>query len=399
MSFHYNIWNVVKKGVYLRCIKCGKEFEPQPYLFKCPKCGSLLEVIVPKPHLDWEKLSSRKPSVWKYRELLPIRENIEPVSLGEGGTPLIPLKRVVLRDTGRDYRIYAKFEGANPTGSFKDRGMTIGITLAKYLGFKGVIVASTGNTSASAAAYAARAGLECLVVLPRGKVARGKLSQVILHGARIVEVEGSFDNALEYVMEKIFGSSEHSYYPLNSLNPWRLEGQKTIAYEIVDELGRVPDYVVVPVGNAGNISAIWKGFKELYMFGYIDKLPRMIGVQAKGASPLANMWENKAEKPLFVDKPETIATAIRIGKPINWMKAVRAVIESNGMFLKVSDEEIIKALKKIARYEGIGVEPASATAYAGFLKLVEKETINIDEIGILVFTGHVLKDPDTISSL
>ncbi|RLG90345.1 MAG: threonine synthase [Thermoprotei archaeon] len=399
MSFHYNIWNVVKKGVYLRCINCGKEFEPQPYLFKCPKCGSLLEVIVPKPHLDWEKLSGRKPGVWKYRELLPIREDIEPVSLGEGGTPLVPLKRVVLRDTGRDYRIYAKFEGANPTGSFKDRGMTIGITLAKYLGFKGVIVASTGNTSASAAAYAARAGLECLVVLPRGKVARGKLFQAILHGARIVEVEGSFDNALEYVMEKIFGSSEHSYYPLNSLNPWRLEGQKTIAYEIVDELGRVPDYVVVPVGNAGNISAIWKGFKELYMFGYIDKLPRMIGVQAEGASPLANMWENKAEKPLFVDKPETIATAIRIGKPINWMKAVRAVIESNGMFLKVSDKEIIEALRKIARYEGIGVEPASATAYAGFLKLVEKETISIDEIGVLVLTGHALKDPDTISSL
>lgn len=399
MSIRHSIWNVVKKEVYLRCINCGKEFEPQLYLFKCPKCGSLLEVIVPKPHLDWEKLSSRKPSVWKYRELLPIREDIEPVSLGEGGTPLIPLKRVVLRDTGRDYRIYAKFEGANPTGSFKDRGMTVGITLAKYLGFKGVIVASTGNTSASAAAYAARAGLECLVVLPRGKVARGKLSQAILHGARIVEVEGSFDNALEYVMEKIFGSSEHSYYPLNSLNPWRLEGQKTIAYEIVDELGRVPDYVVVPVGNAGNISAIWKGFKELYMFGYINKLPRMIGVQAEGASPLANMWENKAEKPLFVDKPETIATAIRIGKPINWMKAVRAVIESNGMFLKVSDEEIIEALKKIARYEGIGVEPASATAYAGFLKLVEKETINIDEIGVLVFTGHALKDPDTISYL
>ena len=157
MRIRHSIWNIVKKGVYLRCINCGKEFEPQPYLFKCPKCDSLLEVIVPEPRLDWEKLSDRKPGVWKYKELLPIREDIEPISLGEGGTPLIPLKRIVLRDTGRDYRIYAKFEGANPTDSFKDRGMTIGITLAKYLGFKGVIVASTGNTSASAAAYAARA--------------------------------------------------------------------------------------------------------------------------------------------------------------------------------------------------------------------------------------------------
>ncbi len=389
----------MKDGVRLRCINCGREFEPQPYLFKCPKCGSLLEVIIPRQILDWDKLRFRKPGVWKYREFLPVREDIEPVSLGEGGTPLIPLKRAILRDTGRNYRLYAKFEGANPTGSFKDRGMTIGMTLAKHLGFKGVIVASTGNTSASAAAYAARAGLECLVVLPKGKVARGKLSQAILHGARIVEVEGSFDNALEYVMEKIFGSSEHRYYPLNSLNPWRLEGQKTIAYELVDDLGFVPDYVVVPVGNAGNISAIWKGFKELYMYGYIDKLPRMIGVQAEGASPLANMWESRKEKPIFIDKPETIATAIRIGKPINWMKAVRAVVESKGLFLKVSDEEIMEALKRIARYEGIGVEPASATAYAGFLELSRRNLVDPNEVGVVVFTGHALKDPDTVSSL
>ncbi len=399
MSSHHNIWNVVKEGVRLRCINCGREFEPQPYLFKCPKCGSLLEVVVPKPRLDWTRLSERRLGVWKYRELLPVKEDVEPVSLGEGCTPLIPLKTAVLRDTSRNYRLYAKFEGANPTGSFKDRGMTIGITLAKYLEFKGVIVASTGNTSASAAAYAARAGLECLVVLPKGKVARGKLSQAILHGAQIVEIEGSFDNALEYVMEKIFGSSEHRYYPLNSLNPWRLEGQKTIAFELVDDLGFVPDYIIVPVGNAGNISAIWKGFKELYVYGYINKLPRMIGVQAEGASPLASMWEEGKEKPVFVDKPKTIATAIRIGRPINWMKAIKAVVESKGLFLKVSDEEIMEALKKIARYEGIGVEPASATAYAGFLKLVERELINIEDVGILIFTGHALKDPDTVSSL
>jgi threonine synthase len=307
--------------------------------------------------------------------------------MGEGSTPLIRL---------REYpNAYVKFEGANPTGSFKDRGMTVGASLAVSLGVRGVVVASTGNTAASAAAYSARAGLECVVVLPKGNVARGKLAQSVLHGARIVEVPGTFDNALEYVLDTVLSDgavNDINYYPLNSINPWRLEGQKTIAFEIIEEIG-VPDFVFVPVGNGGNIYAIWKGFRELLELGVIDRVPRMIGVQAEGAAPMVRYWRGLGEA--RIDNPRTVASAIRIGKPVNWFRAYRAVKYSNGLFLEVSDEEIIRAQGMLGR-EGVGVEPASAASLAGYLRALKEGIVDVNDRVVLIATGHALKDPDIL---
>jgi L-threonine synthase (EC 4.2.3.1) len=351
-----------------------------------------MEVVMPSTtSFDWSTARKRRFGVWRYRELLPLSSDVEPVTMCEGGTPLIRISRVTSRN------VFVKFEGGNPTGSFKDRGMTVGITIAKSLGVEGVIVASTGNTAASAAAYAARAGLQCVVVLPRGGVARGKLAQALLHGAKIVEVDGVFDDALEEVFTEVVLNGKKSLYPLNSYNPWRLEGQKTLAFEVVDELGEPPDYVFVPVGNAGNISAIWKGFKELYNYGLISRLPKMIGVQAEGAAPLAKTWASKSYSLMVVEKPVTVASAIRIGKPVNWLKALKAVDESKGTFITVSDEEIIKSMRDLAMYEGIGVEPASAASLAGYRKALESGVIDGDGVTVLVATGHALKDPDTVS--
>ncbi|MGC9052129.1 threonine synthase, partial [Pyrobaculum sp.] len=259
------------------------------------------------------------------------------------------------------------------------------VTVARESGANKVVVASTGNTAASAAAYAARAGLRCYVVLPRGNVARGKLVQAALHGAELVMVNGFFDKALEYVVN--YGTKYA--YPLNSFNPWRLEGQKTLAFEVYEELG-CPDYVVVPVGNAGNISAIWKGFRELASLGLCRKLPKMVGVQAEGAAPLADAWERGLDEPLFVDEPRTVASAIKIGRPINWPKALRAVRESGGFFVKVSDGEIMRAQRLLATRDGLGAEPAGAASVAAALKLGLGGTV------VAVVTGHALKDPDAV---
>ncbi len=384
---------------YLRCLKCNSAFPPSPALITCPKCGNLLEAVLSlNSHLVRRPpaLPERPSGVWDFREFLPAAGNSsDVVTLEEGGTPLLRLRGVERMLPSSDLRVYLKYEGSNPTGSFKDRGMTVAVSLAKHSGYKAVVVASTGNTSASAAAYASRASIRCVVVLPEGKVAKGKLSQAVLHGAQIIEVKGSFDDALSSVKEAL--RKLEGLYPLNSLNPWRLEGQKTLAYEIVARVG-VPETVFVPVGNAGNISAIWKGFKELYFLGIIKRLPRMIGVQAKGASPLASAWELGVSKPLFVEKPETVATAIRIGKPVNWLKAVKAVKESGGFFLKFDDAEILKAQELLARVEGVGVEPAAASSLAGLLKVAHK----LRELGnthVVVATGHALKDPDAAYSL
>ena len=380
-----------KPDVYMKCICCGSSFSPDPWRFFCPKCGCLLHpVLTATINVGWSEFRKRRIGVWRYRELLPLSSKLEPVSLDEGGTPLIRL-----RSTGVG-EAYIKFEGTNPTGSFKDRGMTIGVTIAKHIGVKGVIVASTGNTAASAAAYTARAGLSCVILLPKGRVALGKLAQALLHGAQVKEVEGSFDNALDEVLNEYVKKGQKELYPLNSYNPWRLEGQKTIAYEIVDELGFVPDVVIVPVGNAGNISAIWKGFDELYELGLANKKPRMIGVQAEGASPLVRTWMEKSKELLVVNNPETIATAIRIGRPVNWMKALKAVYESNGAFISVSDDEILEAMKNLAMLEGIGVEPASAASLAGYKKALGIGIVDKGETVVLIGTGHALKDPDTI---
>ena len=382
-------------SVKLRCLKCFSSYDPSPLRFLCPKCGLPLEVKIRlSKKVDWSSIRAHPLGVWRYRELLPLPKDAEIITMGEGGTPLI--KSVgIARKYGLS-NLYFKFEGSNPTGSFKDRGMTLAVSLAKYLGFKAVVVASTGNTSASAAAYARRAGLKCIVVLPKGKVAKGKLAQVILYGADIVEVEGPFDVALEAVMESVVKLG--SAYPLNSFNPWRLEGRKTIAYEIYDQLGFIPDNVVVPVGNAGNISAIWKGFKELKEFGVVNKLPVMYGIQAEGASPLVKLWSSGGEELSPEESPETVATAIRIGKPVNWLKALRAVRESGGAFMAVSDEEIINAQEELARLDGLAAEPAGAASVAGVKKLVDYGLISKDEVTVAVVTGHGLKDPESMSS-
>ncbi len=362
----------------------------------CPRCRGLLEVVMPTTiNFSMEAARTRRFGVWRYRELLPLDDGITPVSLGEGGTPLISLTRS-LNIVNKAINVYVKFEGSNPTGSFKDRGMTVGVTIAKNIGVEGIIVASTGNTAASAAAYAARAGLRCVVVLPKGGVARGKIAQALLYGAEIKEVDGVFDDALEEVFMEVVINGGRRLYPLNSYNPWRLEGQKTVAFEIVDELSFVPDTVIVPVGNAGNISAIWKGFKELYSYGLINKLPKMVGVQAAGAAPLAMTWKLGIDELYAIENPQTIASAIKIGKPVNWLKALRAVRESNGTFITVTDDEILAAMRALAVFEGIGVEPASATTFAGFKKLVEDNFIDRSEVVVLIATGHALKDPDTI---
>lgn len=375
----------------LKCINCGKEYDSNEIIYVCRNCNSLLEVVIEVPKISLKDVREREFGVWRYREFIPIEEGCEIVTLREGGTPLYECKRLA-KWVGVK-KLYVKYEGANPTGSFKDRGMTVGVTKAKSLGSRAVACASTGNTSASLAAYAARAGLTCYVLLPADKVALGKLAQALMHGARVISVRGNFDVALKMVMEL---SQKMDIYILNSVNPWRLEGQKTLAFEIVDQLGRVPDIVAVPMGNCGNISAIWKGFKEFYESGIIDRLPRMFGVQAEGAAPVVNMLKKGYSTLVPVAHPETIATAIRIGNPVNWPKAVMALKESNGLYEAVSDEEIIEAQRLIATLEGIGVEPASAASVAGLRRAVLNGMINSDVEVVCVCTGHLLKDPEEV---
>lgn len=369
---------------HVKCLDCGAEYPLKQDLITCPKCGGLLEIILePKKDFSFTKLKGR--GVWRYKDLIA-GEYKEIVSLSEGDTPLI---RSV-----QNPNVYFKFEGANPTGSFKDRGMTVAISSAKSLQYKVVVAASTGNTAASAAAYASRAGLKSYIVLPMGKVAIGKLAQSILYGTTILEVNGSFDIAMSSVM-KLYKDLK-IVYPLNSFNPWRLEGQKTIAFEITEDIG-VPDNVIVPVGNAGNIYAIWKGFTELMNIGVIEKIPRMIGIQAEGAAPIAKAIEKGLDKPEFIDTPETVASAIRIGKPVNWRKAIKAIKSSGGTATYVSDSEILEAQKELARKEGIGAEPASVASYAGYLKLLKEGKIDKNEKTALILTGHALKDPDAMT--
>jgi threonine synthase len=313
--------------------------------------------------------------------------------MGEGSTPLVELPWAS-RAVGA--RVYAKLESLNPTGSFKDRGMTVAVSIAKAAGARVTLAASTGNTAASMAAYSSRAGLRPVVILPRGSVARGKLLQALAHGALVVEVDGSFDDAMEAALRL---SSTGVAYPLNSFNPYRLEGQKTIAFELLEDLPEPPDYVFVPVGNSGNIAAIWKGFREAGLLGLPRAYPRMVGVQAEGAAPLANAWERGLEEPQPVRRPETVASAIRIGRPVNWPKAMRAVRESRGFFVKVSDEEIMKAAATLAREEGLEAEPAGAAAYAGLLKAARAGLLERGSTIVVVITGHGLKDPDALSSL
>lgn len=368
----------------VKCIECGKENSEESY--NC-ECGGLLEVRINLDQVEIDfKLNGKDLSVWKYKCLLPVK--IEPISLKEGGTPLYRLERLE-KELGIR-KIYVKHEGLNPSGSFKDRGMTVGVTKALEFGRNAVACASTGNTSASMAMYAARAGLKAYVLLPAGKVALGKVAQALMHGAEVIGIKGNFDDALRIIREVC---DRLRIYLLNSVNPFRLEGQKTIAYEIVDEIG-VPDRVVLPVGNAGNISAIYKGFKEFLELKLIDRLPKMTGIQAERSAPIYRAFIERKEDIEPVSNPETIATAIRIGNPVNAKKALKAIYESKGLAEIVSDDEIISAQKLLAK-NGIGVEPASAASVAGLIKLAKAGMIDSDETIVCIATGNLLKDPET----
>ena len=312
----------------------------------------------------------------EYRDLLPVSDATPVVTLLEGGTPLIPAPRLSERVGAT---VHLKFEGANPTGSFKDRGMTLAISKAVEEGAKAVVCASTGNTSAAAAAYAARAGVTCAVLIPEGYIALGKLAQALIHGARVLQIRGNFDQALEIVREL----GDHAPVTVvNSVNPYRIEGQKTGAFEIVDVLGDAPDYHCIPVGNAGNITAYWKGYLEYKAAGRSTKLPRMLGFQAAGAAPIVEGHP--------IENPDTIATAIRIGNPASWYGATAASSESGGSITAVTDAEILEAYRYLASTESVFCEPASAASVAGLLK----SEVPAGSSVVCVLTGHGLKDPD-----
>lgn len=326
----------------------------------------------------------------RYREYLPVSDATPVISLNEGGTPLLYSPKLSQR-TG--FETYLKFEGLNPTASFKDRGMTLAISKAMERGARAVVCASTGNTSAAAAAYAARAGIPCIVLLPAGKIAKGKLMQAFAYGARVVAVRGNFDDALKLVREL---GEDPELEIVNSINPFRLEGQKTAAFEVVDELGDAPSVHVLPVGNAGNITAYWKGYREFHDRGRATRLPRMVGFQAEGAAPMVTGRT--------VAEPDTIATAIRIGNPANWQAANLAIAESCGAVDMVSDAQILDAQRLLAEAEGIFVEPASAASVAGLLQAVSQSMGRTADCFrglpegariVCTLTGHGLKDPDT----
>ncbi|MBU0599426.1 threonine synthase [bacterium] len=318
----------------------------------------------------------------RYREFLPVSENTPIVTLNEGNTPLIFASNLS-QYLGSEIKLYLKYEGLNPTGSFKDRGMTVAVSKAKEEGAQIIICASTGNTSASAAAYAAKGRLRCVVLIPEGAIALGKLAQALIYGAQVLAVKGNFDEALSLVLEI---TKRYPITLVNSLNPYRLQGQKTAAFEICDFLKKAPDYHVIPVGNAGNITAYWMGYKEYKEKGRINNLPKMVGFQAAGAAPIV-------EKRVIKD-PKTIATAIKIGNPASWKKAEEARDESKGIIDKVTDEEILLAYKLLANLEGIFVEPASAASIAGIIKKKQENYFPKEATIVAVLTGHGLKDPD-----
>jgi threonine synthase len=324
-----------------------------------------------------------EPLIQFYREYLPVTDSTPRVSLGEGFTPLVQAKNLAKHLGIEHADVRLKLEGLNPTGSFKDRGMTMAISKAVAEGSRGVICASTGNTSASAAAFAAKAGLKCYVLLPAGNVALGKLAQAILYGSTVIQIDGNFDEALDLVREV---GAQYPVTIVNSINPYRLEGQKTGAFEVIDVLGDAPDVLCIPVGNAGNITAYYRGFKQWQELSLSKKVPKMCGFQAAGAAPMV------LGKP--VANPETLATAIRIGNPASWKEAQNAIDQSGGLVDMVTDEEIIEAYKLLATVEGVFCEPASAASVAGLKKLAAKGSIANGAQVVCVLTGNGLKDPD-----
>ncbi|QSG10296.1 threonine synthase [Halapricum desulfuricans] len=385
--------DVADDGVWLTCIECGETFAPfEEIRYTCDECGGLLEVrYADLPTFEDFDSNAIADGVWRYSAALPFDDG---VSLPEGGTPLHEVPRLE-EELGVD-RLRVKHEGMNPTGSFKDRGMTVGVRVAEKVGVDRLACASTGNTSAALSAYGARAGLETLVLLPAGKVAAGKIAQASLHGARILEVDGNFDRCLDIVQNL---ADRGEAYLLNSLNPFRLEGQKTIGLEILEEFradeGTYPDRIVLPVGNAGNTAALYKAFRELVESGALDEsdVPKLTGVQAAGSAPMVEAVEEGWDDIQRWEDVETIATAIRIGNPVNAPKALPGIRETGGTAVAVSDEQITAAQRDLAG-EGVGVEPASAASVAGLRKLRERGVVDADEQVVCLTTGHLLKDPD-----
>jgi len=389
LDLHADVPACAQDGVWLTCIACGERFAPFAEVrYTCDSCDGLLEVrYADLP--TWDDFSGS--GVWRYAAALPFETG---VSLPEGNTPLHDVPRLE-EETGVD-RLRVKHEGMNPTGSFKDRGMTVGVRVAQRAGVSRLACASTGNTSAALAAYGARGGMETLVLLPQGKVAAGKVAQAALHGARILEVDGNFDTCLDIVQD-LAGRGEA--YLLNSLNPFRLEGQKTIGLEILeqfrDEEGGYPDRIVLPVGNAGNTAALYKCFRELERSGALggEEIPKLTGVQAEGAAPMVEAIEHGWEETERWADVETRATAIRIGNPVNAPKALPGIRATGGTAVAVSDAEITDAQRALAG-EGVGVEPASAASVAGLRKLRAAGVVGASEQVVCLTTGHLLKDPE-----
>lgn len=389
----------------LRCVHCGMVQATADRMFRCATCSELLEVTYP----EWadagrefglrlreiwrERRNSTLPEdtsgVWRFRDLLPrvAREHI--VTMSEGNTPLVELPKAA-RDLGLE-NVLAKHQGMNPSGSFKDTGVSMAISIAKSQGYSLVCCASTGNTSASVAAYAARAGMKSIVLLPQGQVASGKLAQALEYGAHVLQLETDFDGCLKILGEVV---REFPAYLMNSLNPYRLEGQKTLAFELMEQLNwKVPDHVIVPGGNLANSSAIGKGFLELQQIGLIARLPKISVIQAQGANPLVRSMRESGGETLVPVTPQTRATAIRIGNPASWRKAVAILKQTSGACEQVTEQEITKAKSELGA-QGVGCEPASAASFAGLKKLVQTGFVKPEQTAVLVLTGHMLKDVD-----
>ena len=398
-----------KDGYVLRCFSCKETYAIDDYgkFYRCKACGNLLEVKR-TGRISKATQATKRVGVWKYLDLIPLWNEKNIVSLSEGGTNLVECRNLATL-FGLD-SLFVKFEGQNPTASFKDRGMTVGISKAVELGFGCVMCASTGNTSASLAAYSARANLRCIVLVPKGKIAMGKIAQAVAYGAEILQVDGNFDDSLRVASE--ICETNHEILLLNSLNPFRIEGQKTTSFEIVEQLsGRVPDYVILPVGNGGNITSVWKGFSEIFENELEDIVgphkgstpPKIVGVQAEGAAPIARAFkEGRFDSINPVLNPHTEASAINIGSPVSWMKALAAIHDSHGSADYVSDEEIFRAQKLLASREGLFVEPASATPIA-YLTKVARMRNRSDEYDkmksstiVCIATGNGLKDPNAL---
>jgi len=391
-----------------RCIEsnCQAEYLIGQRLYVCPKCGGLLDIVlngdIPAASVLKSLWRDRRASfaavdrsgVWRFREVLPIKDEAAIISLQEGNTPLYDARRSASYCKLDALRL--KHQGCNPTGSFKDTGMTVAVTQALILESKLVACASTGNTAASLAAYAARARLPCAIMVPSGHVSAAKLAQSLDYGAAVIEVEGNFDDCMATIREI---SEELPVYLVNSINPFRIEGQKTVAFELMEQLQwQVPDHLVVPGGNLGNSSAFGKGFREMFAAGLIERQPRISVVQAEGASPFAKLYDEHSRHPELLKleperHPQTLASAINIGAPVSWQKAWRAVNETTGTVLTVDEAEIADAKAIIGR-DGIGCEPASATTVAGIRKLVQQGIINSGDDVVAILTGHLLKDTD-----